>query len=293
MTNLKMKKPILRKKMSPFFMMLVFILIMSAISLIAFWFFSSVGKFDSQGFISGLLIGAFAQVIDGALGMAYGVVATTFLLSQGITPAVASGSVHIAEIFTTGASGLSHWRFGNINKKLFLNLVFPGIVGGLIGVYFVTNIDGEILRPWISAYLLILGIRIIFKAFRKIDFHSLIKTKKIAPLALFGGFVDAVGGGGWGPVVTSTLLGSGHEPKRTIGSVNSAEFFVTCATGFSFAVLIGVSYWEIVAGLIVGGLLFAPLAAKIISKIPAKYLIVTIGSLIVALSLINIYKFLN
>lgn len=256
-----------------------------------FWFIQKTQTFNYSEFLNGFIIGIIAQTIDGAIGMAYGVTATTFLLSQGISPAIASSSTHISEIFTTGASGLSHWRLNNIDKKLFINLVFPGIIGGLIGVFILTNIDGKLLKPWISLYLLIMGIYIILKAFRGKIFTGKISSKKILPLAFVGGTVDAVGGGGWGPVVTTTLLSSGHEPKTTIGSVNSAEFFITTATGLSFAIFIGVSNPEIIFGLILGGVLIAPFAAKITTKLPTKLLMFIVGTLITSLSLITVIKF--
>lgn len=284
-----MKKPLNGKA----FYLLLTLLVAIAISLIFFWSFHSVDDFNRTSFVSGLIVGIVAQTVDGALGMAYGVTATTFLLSSGISPAVASGSVHIAEVFTTGASGLSHWKMGNINKKLFKSLIIPGVIGGVAGVFLITNIDGKIIKPWISGYLLIMGCYIFSKAFRKISFNSIISGKKIYPMALVGGFVDSVGGGGWGPVVTTTLLGSGHEPKRTIGSVNAAEFFLTIVTGFSFALLIGVTHWEVVAGLIIGGLSAAPIAAKITSKLPVKFLLVFVGTLIILTSAFNIYNFLK
>jgi uncharacterized membrane protein YfcA len=272
------------------FYLLAGTLLLSVVGFISVWSFHSETKFNSEIFISGLLVGIVAQMVDGALGMAYGVTATTFLLSIGFSPAIASGSIHIAEIFTTGASGLSHWQMGNINKKLFRGLIIPGIIGGLTGVFLITNIDGQVIRPWISGYLLIMGLYVFIKAFKTIAFHPTIRNRKIFPLAFFGGFIDSIGGGGWGPVVTSTLLGSGHEPKKTIGSVNSAEFFVTFSTGVSFAILIGVSYWEVIAGLIVGGIVAAPVAAKITSKLPTKFLMIFVGVLIMMLSSINIYK---
>jgi uncharacterized membrane protein YfcA len=206
---------------------LALLLLITLIIISSCWFIYSTETINYSNFLNGFIIGIIAQTIDGAIGMAYGVTATTFLLSQGVSPAIASSSIHISEIFTTGASGLSHWRLNNIDKKLFLNLIFPGIVGGLIGVLILTNIDGKILKPWISLYLVIMGIYIILKAFKKNIFNSKINSKKITPLAFVGGMVDAVGGGGWGPVVTTALLSSGHEPKKTIGSVNSAEFFIT------------------------------------------------------------------
>jgi uncharacterized membrane protein YfcA len=265
-------------------------LVLFAIIFIIFSYYHSQGKFDKDLLIAGLIIGAIAQIVDGALGMAYGITATAFLLSNGISPAVATGSVHIAEIFTTGASGLSHWRMGNVNLKLFKALIIPGIIGGLTGVFLITSIDGDLIRPWISGYLLIVGIFIFYKAFKKTYFRSRVDSKKIFPLALVGGFVDSAGGGGWGSVVTANLLGSGHEPRKTIGSVNAAEFFITIITGFSFSILIGFNHWEVVAGLIVSGMIIAPLSAKILSKFPVKPLMAFVGSLIVILSSVIIYK---
>ena len=225
--------------------------------------------------------------------MAYGVTATTFLLTAGVAPATATASVHIAEIFTTGASGLSHWRMGNINKPLFKWLLIPGMIGAVVGVLLVTSIDGKALRPWIAAYLLVMGGYIILKAFRRIAFRNTISGAKVVPLAFFGALLDSIGGGGWGPVVNTTLVGSGQEPKRTIGTVNAAEFFITVASGFSFAMLIGITYWETVAGLIVGGLFAAPIAAKLARALPTKVLMIFVGVLIVCLSVINIYKALT
>jgi uncharacterized membrane protein YfcA len=270
---------------------LTLFLITTLIVVCFLWFFQKSQAINYSNFLNGFVIGIIAQTIDGAIGMAYGITATTFMLSQGISPAIASSSVHISEIFTTGASGLSHWRLNNIDKKLFLNLVFPGIVGGLIGVLILTNIDGKILKPWISLYLVIMGIFIILKAFKKNIFNSKTNSKKITPLAFVGGMVDAVGGGGWGPVVTTTLLSSGHEPKKTIGSVNSAEFFITISTGLSLTIFVGVGNPEIIFGLISGGVLIAPLAAKITTKLPTKLLMLIVGILITFLSMITVIKF--
>lgn len=272
------------------FYFLSILLVIFAISFIVFSYFHSEGKFDVDMLVSGLAIGAMAQLVDGALGMAYGITATTFLLSNGIPPAVATGSVHIAEIFTTGASGLSHWRMGNVNMKLFKALIIPGIIGGLAGVFLITSIDGDLIRPWVSAYLLFMGVFIFFKAFKRTYFRSRVNSKKLTPLALAGGFVDSTGGGGWGSVVTANLLGSGHEPRKTIGSVNAAEFFITIVTGFTFALIIGFNHWEIVAGLIISGMIMAPISAKILSKFPIRPLMAFVGSLIIILSTIIIYK---
>ncbi|MFB0518000.1 MAG: sulfite exporter TauE/SafE family protein, partial [Acidobacteriota bacterium] len=151
-----------------------------------------------------IIVGFIAQIIDGALGMAYGVSSNSFLLSIGIPPAAASASVHTAEVFTTFVSGVSHWKFGNVDKKLFKKLLIPGIIGGVLGAYVLTSIPGKTIKPFIGAYLLIMGLMILLKAFKKIK-EKRVETK-IIPLATAGGFFDAIGGGGWGPIVTSTLM---------------------------------------------------------------------------------------
>jgi len=267
------------------------LLVFSLIIIIAFLYSKTGKEFNQKDFINGLTIGIIAQTIDGAIGMAYGVTATTFMLSQGFSPAIASSSVHIAEIFTTGASGLSHWRLNNINKKLFLSLVFPGVIGGLIGVLILTNIDGKIIKPFISVYLIFMGIFIIAKSVKKHLFNEKnVNIKKTSALALAGGALDAIGGGGWGPVVTTTLISSGHEPKKVIGSVNSSEFFVTLFTGFSFAIFVGIVHPELIAGLVLGGVTIAPISAKITTKLPTKLIMIIVGILIISLSLINLLK---
>lgn len=243
----------------------------------------------SGGFWKAAAVGLFAQVVDGALGMAYGITSTSFLLSVGVPPAAASASVHLAEVFTTGFSGLSHWKLGNVNKDLFKRLVIPGLIGGLVGAYLLTSLDGKVLRPWISSYLLLMGLYILVKAFRRITITTEPPTY-VAPLALAGGFVDAVGGGGWGPVVTTTLLGSGQEPRRTIGSVNAAEFFIAVSSGISLAVLGGLTVWTTIAGLVFGGMFAAPLAAVLTRHAPTKVLMVIVGLLISGLSIYNLLQ---
>ncbi|GLK76727.1 UPF0721 transmembrane protein [Methylopila jiangsuensis] len=243
----------------------------------------------SRGFWTAVAVGLFAQIVDGALGMAYGVTSTTFLLSTGVPPAAASASVHIAEIFTTGFSGLSHWKLGNVNVRLFRRLLIPGVVGAVTGAFVVTSIDGDILKPFIAAYLLLIGVYIIIKAFKTIRIRTEPPTY-IAPLGLAGGFVDAVGGGGWGPVVTTSLVGGGQDPRTTIGSVNAAEFFLAITSGFSFALLGGFTHWTTIAGLVFGGIFAAPLAALLVKKLPTRVLMITVGVLITTLSLFNLYK---
>ena len=236
-----------------------------------------------------ILIGVGAQAVDGALGMAYGITANSLLLGVGVPPAAATSAVHLSEVFTTGFSGFSHWRMGNFDRSLFLRLLIPGIVGAVAGAYLVSVIDGSLLKPFVSAYLLIMGIYILRKAFVRQAANIGAATGKIAPLALLGGFVDSVGGGGWGPVVTTSLLGRGHPPKETIGSVNSAEFFLTIASATAFAALVGFGYWTAIVGLVIGGVFAAPFAAWLCQHLSPKQLLVLVGVLITGLSLYNLF----
>jgi len=234
----------------------------------------------SNTFFIYALVGFAAQMIDGLLGMAYGVSATTFLLSAGVSPVSASAAVHLSEVFTTGASGLSHIKFGNVNKKLFYALMLPGSIGAALGAYILTNIDGNIIKPYISAYLLVMGIIIIRKAFLAIN-KKRIASGKIPYLAAFGGFVDAIGGGGWGPVVNSNLIGGGRAPRYSIGTVSMAEFFITLASTSVFSFSIGLTHWRVILGLIVGGVIAAPIAAYFAGKIKAKPLMIAVGILLI------------
>ncbi|WP_018413387.1 sulfite exporter TauE/SafE family protein [Methyloversatilis thermotolerans] len=243
----------------------------------------------SSEFLQAAAVGFIAQSIDGALGMAYGISATTFLLGTGASPAVASASVHIAEIFTTGLSGLSHLRLGNVDRRLMLRLLIPGVIGGVLGALVVTQFDGAALKPWISGYLLIMGLYVLAKAWRHRR-KPAGEPRHVAKLALFGGFVDAAGGGGWGPVVTTSLVGAGQDPRRTIGSVNFAEFFIAIASAGAFVVFIDSAPWATVAGLVAGGMFAAPLAALLCRTLPARALLVLVGLLISALSTHNLIK---
>lgn len=168
------------------------------------------------GFVA---VGLAAQAIDGSLGMAYGVTANSLLMAQGVPPAAATTAVHLSEVFTTGFSGAAHYRLGNFNRRLFLSLLIPGTVGALSGAWVVSQVDGKLLKPWVSGYLLLMGLYILYKAYRAYRHRQAVQARaatagQIAPLAVLGGFVDSVGGGGWGPVVTTTLLGRGHAPPR-------------------------------------------------------------------------------
>ncbi|WP_256012875.1 TSUP family transporter [Desertivirga xinjiangensis] len=250
---------------------------------------STATTWVSNQFTSDLLIymlgGFIAQMIDGALGMAYGVSATTFLLSFGITPAAASASVHTSEIFTSGVSGLMHLRFGNVNNKLFKNLLIPGVIGAIMGAYILSSLEeySYILRPIVSSYTLVLGVIIIRKALLpKIKKK---KTKNIGILAIFGGFMDSIGGGGWGPIVTSTLLAGGRNARYTIGSVNLTEFFVAFSSSVTFILFLGMNHFQIILGLILGGSLAAPIAARLSSKLPVKTIMLVVGIVVILVSL--------
>lgn len=232
-----------------------------------------------------ILVGFAAQLIDGTLGMAYGVSCNSFLLSfGGLGAAAASASVHLAEIFTTAVSGISHWKLKNVEKTLFLRLLIPGIIGGAIGAYLLSNLDGDKIKPFICVYLIVMGGVIIYKVFRKPKPRDI--GKAVYPLGFVGGVSDAIGGGGWGPVVTSTLIAVGQDPKKTIGSVNTAEFFVTLAESLTFAVFINFteSIWPVI-GLIIGGIIAAPLAALLCKKLPVRPLMFVVGLLIITLNI--------
>jgi uncharacterized membrane protein YfcA len=238
-----------------------------------------------------VLVGFLAQMIDGALGMAYGVSSNTFLLSLGIPPAAASAAVHTAEVFTTGVSGISHWRLGNLDWSLIKRLLIPGVLGGVTGAYLLTSIDGNVLKPYISAYLLIMGVVILFKAFKKNNEAEAGEVKQVGLLGLIGGFFDALGGGGWGPIVTTTLVARGKNPRYAIGSVNFSEFFVTLAQSITFILTLGfLQYWQVILGLLVGGVIAAPLAARLVKKLPVRTLMILVGVLIILLSIRTIYQ---
>ena len=229
--------------------------------------------------------GFIAQMIDGALGMAYGVTATTFLLSVGITPAAASASVHASEVFTSGVSGYMHLKFGNVNSKLFKTLVIPGIIGAILGAYLLSSLEeySSMIKPIVSIYTLFLGVIIIRKALiKRMEKRQL---KRVGVLALFGGYLDSIGGGGWGPIVSSTLIASGRHPKYTIGSVNLTEFFVSLASSITFFTVIGLGYWQVIIGLILGGVVAAPIAARLANKLPVKSMMILVGMVIIIVSL--------
>ena len=239
-----------------------------------------------------IAIGFTAQMIDGALGMAFGVISSTLLVSvMGIPPARASAGVHLVEMFTTGATGISHVLHKNVDWKLFARIAVPGVIGGCVGAYLLSNIDGEVARPFVMAYLSLIGVYLLWRAWEMGHHHVHKPPRFIAPLGLVGGFLDAAGGGGWGPVVTSNLLAQGSEPRRTIGTVNASEFFLTLSISATFLYALGpAAFSQAAVGLIIGGLLAAPIGAMLVKRISAKWLLAMVGVVVLATSGFSIVK---
>lgn len=238
-------------------------------------------------------IGFAAQLVDGAMGMAYGLTGTTVMLSLGYPPVTASASVHAAEVFTTGISALSHWRLGNVDWAFVRQLALPGMLGGAAGAYLLTMLPGETIAPLVSVYLLLMGGWILWKALRADRPGRADPPSWMVPLGLGGGFLDAIGGGGWGPMVTSTLLGHGTKPRYTIGSVNFVEFFVTVTVSATFLGTVGLELWPIILGLVAGGALAAPLAAYVAKTLPDRPLMILVGAVIMLLSVRGIVQALS
>lgn len=240
-----------------------------------------------------LLVGFFAQLVDGAVGMAYGVISSSVLLAFGVPPAQASATIHAAECFTTGASGISHFVHRNINWRLFWRLAPAGVIGGVAGAYVVTGFDPTTIRALVLAYLGILGVYMLFRAVRGLR-EEPPHLNHVVPTGLVGGFLDASGGGGWGPIVTSTLLGRGHAPRYVIGSVNSAEFVVTVAISITFLWAFFTGRFELegglatgaaaLCGLILGGIIAAPMAGYVTKVAPGRWLLGAAAILVMALS---------
>lgn len=238
-----------------------------------------------------VMVGAAAQLVDGAIGMAYGVTATSILMSQSITPAVASAAVHAAEVFTTAASGAAHWRLGNIKWDLVKRLAIPGVIGAAAGAMLLSHVPGRTIQPFVSAYLLCLGGLIIWRAVR-LHVPDTPKAPSVL-LGLVGGFLDAVGGGGWGAMVTTTLIANRNEPRYAIGSASLAEFFVTAVATATFIVTIGLSLWPVILGLVAGGVLAAPFAALVARHVPARPIMLVVGVVVIALSARNLMAVLR
>jgi len=249
-------------------------------------------------FLLFLLVGALAQLVDGAIGMAYGVISSSVLLATGIPPAQASACIHAAELFTTAASGGAHMAHRNIDWQLFWKLTLFGVAGGVAGTYVLVGLDGSVLKPYVAGYLGIIGSYLVVRSFRKIP-QTPVRSSIVPPLATAGGFLDSIGGGGWGPIVSSGLLGAGGQPRFVVGSVNAAEFFVALAVSLTFVAAIVTGRWESVGvsdnlfaigGLVLGGVFTAPIAAYAVKFVPEKLLLFIVGILICSLS---IFQFVN
>lgn len=246
-----------------------------------------------EDFLLFLLVGLIAQFVDGALGMAYGVTASSFLLAAGVAPAHASAGTHIAKFFTTAVSGAAHASYQNVDWGLFWRLALSGAVGGSLGAYVLTSVPGQILLPFIVAYLAVMGVVILYRTLRtqpRLKFT----IRTTMPLGLIGGFLDAIGGGGWGPIVTTSLIGRGGEPRFVIGSVNASEFFVTVAIGTALIYTIVTGHWKeageltnyapSIGGLIIGGLIAAPIAGRFVSVLPRSVLGIAVAVVVLALA---------
>ncbi len=237
-----------------------------------------------------VLAGFLAQLIDGALGMAYGVSCSSMLLAFNVPPVISTASVHISEVFTTGVSGLSHLRFKNVHRKLLMKLLIPGILGAALGAFLLSKFfTGNWVKPVVSVYLMVLGLLILRKAIFSLS-GSGKKPKFVRRLAFAGGFLDSIGGGGWGPVVVSNLIHQGTNPKRTIGSANTAEFFIALVSSAVFITFIKISNWQPVIGILIGGIMAAPLAAFVVKLVRPRPLMMVIGVLITLISLYNVIK---
>jgi uncharacterized protein len=243
-----------------------------------------------------LVVGFVAQMIDGLLGMGYGLTSAIGLMTMNVSAAAVSSSIHTAEMFASGASGYSHYRFGNVDRKLLRKLLLPGVLGAIVGALLLSWFDergAAWIRPFLAIYIFFLGVRLLWRAFRPAAPPSGEVTKRISWLAVAGGFLDSFGGGGWGPLVTSTLISKGTTPRTVIGSVSVAEFFITFASAVTFFAAIGIQHWPVVLGLTIGGVAAAPIAARLAGRLPVKVMTIGVGVIALVWSLVMIWKVLG
>lgn len=237
-----------------------------------------------------IAVGFAAQLVDGALGMAFGVITNTLLVAVlGVPPATASQRVHIVECFTTATSGISHLLHGNVDKKLFVRLLVPGMIGGVAGAYVLTSLDAAVVKPYVLLYLSSIGLYILWRGL----FYppKIREAKHVAPLGLFGGFLDAAGGGGWGPVVTSNLLIQGADPRKVVGTVNTVEFFLTLTVSAAFIWHLGFAdVAGATLGLLIGGIAAAPIGAWAAKHFPPKQMLILVGVVLTATSAYGVYR---
>ncbi len=250
-------------------------------------------KQDNNVFYWMLLVGFLAELVAGSMGMGYGVICTTILLILNIPPPIISASIHSAESVTTAAGSISHYKIGNVNKKLTRMLAIPAVLGAVAGAILLTYVGeryAKMTKPLIAAYTLYLGIRILQNAFAKKKVSSFKKRINIPALGFVGGFIDSFGGGGWGPLVTGTFIKNGRTPRFVIGSSTVAKFILTLASAITFVFTVGIHHWNIVAGLLIGGIVTAPFSAMLAAKLPVKKMFFLVGVLVIIMSLISIYK---
>ncbi len=250
---------------------------------------------DNHRFYWMLLVGFLAEVVAGSMGMGYGVMCTTILLILNVPPAFVSASIHSAESFTSAAGTISHFKLGNVNKKLMTALAIPAVIGAVIGALslsFLGEHYAKLTKPFIAAYTLYLGVRILQNAFVKKNANGAIikKHTNITALGLVGGFIDSFGGGGWGPLVTGTFIKNGRTPRYVIGSSTAAKCILTVASAITFIYTIGIHHWNIVAGLLIGGIVTAPFSAMLTAKLPVKKMYVVVGVVVIICSLISFYR---
>ena len=248
------------------------------------------GSFDLNALLPFIAVGFAAQLVDGALGMAFGVISNTLLVGVlGVPPALASQRVHVVECFTTAVSGISHLLHGNIDKSLFFRLLIPGVIGGVTGAYVLTSLDADVVKPFVLLYLTAIGIYLFA---RGVLYPPTAKVAKhVAPLGLLGGFLDAAGGGGWGPVVTSNLLIQGADPRRVVGTVSAVEFFLTISVSAAFIYHLGFADLAgATLGLLIGGIAAAPLGAFAAKRFSAKHMLILVGIVLTLTSAYGVYR---
>jgi uncharacterized membrane protein YfcA len=251
------------------------------------------GDFDFTAILPFIAVGFAAQLVDGALGMAFGVISNTLLVGVfGIPPAIASQRVHVVECFTTGISGISHLLHRNIDFRLFLRLLIPGMIGGVLGAYLLSNLQAGVVRPFVLLYLAGVGLYLLWRGIMYPP--KLREAKFVTPLGLIGGFLDAAGGGGWGPVVTSNLLIQGADPRKVVGTVSAVEFFLTVTVSAAFIYHLGIADLAgPTLGLLIGGILAAPIGAFVARRFPAKRMLIMVGVVLTLTSLYGIYAALT
>jgi uncharacterized protein len=251
-----------------------------------------IAGIDVNDILTFAAIGFAAQLVDGALGMAFGVICSTLMVGvMGLPPALASQRVHFVECFTTATSGISHLLHGNIDKRLFFRLLIPGVIGGVLGAYVLSSLDASVVKPFVLIYLSGIGLYILWRGL----FYppKLANPRLIEPLGLVGGFLDAAGGGGWGPVVTSNLLIQGGEPRKVVGTVNSVEFFLTLTVSATFFFHLDTKLLDLAGatlGLLVGGIAAAPFGAWAAKHLPARHMLILVGIVLTLTSAYGVYK---